>query len=239
MKLPIHLLILSVTCFTALCAPCLAEVRIKDITEVKGARANQIYGLGLVVGLNGTGARTLSTQQQAIELAKKLEQSMKLARQSILDNVYKSDSISQVWVSAELPPFSRKGSRLDVHVSVMDDATSLEGGVLILTPLRGVDGEVYATAQGPLSIGGFRVRSNIPGAQMNHPRVALAQNAAIVEREELGRIDQGGCIQLLLRNADYMTSKVSYTSTRPLASRCGQPLAISRASSRLSAVTTE
>lgn len=206
MKQSFHILMLSIACLAALPSIGRAEARIKDITEVKGARANHIFGIGLVVGLKGTGARTLSTQQQAIEMAKKLEQSMKLARQSILDNVYKADTIAQVWVSADLPPFARKGSRLDVHVSVMDDATSLEGGILVMTPLRAADNEVYATAAGPISIGGFRVRSNVPGAQMNHPTVAIAQNGGIVEREEIGRIDRGGCVDLLLRQPDFTTA---------------------------------
>ncbi|MBI5760054.1 MAG: flagellar basal body P-ring protein FlgI, partial [Planctomycetales bacterium] len=141
-------------------APCWAEVRIKDITQVEGARGNQLYGLGLVVGLNNTGARALSTQQMAIDMLRKLDVNTTIARQSLLDNVFKSTNISAVMVTTEIPAFARKGSRLDVAVSVLDDATSLEGGTLLLSPLKGVDGEVYAVAQGQLSIGGFRVRSS-------------------------------------------------------------------------------
>lgn len=190
-----------------LAAPCRAEVRIKDITEIEGARPNPIYGLGLVVGLNGTGGRSLSTQQQAIEMLRKLEMTTKLARQSLLDNVYKSTNISMVMVTASLPPFARKGSQLDVVVNVVDDAISLEGGTLMLTPLRGADGEVYAVAQGQLSIGGFRVRQNTPGGQLNHPTVARALNGAVVEKEALGRIDQGGVVRFLLRSPDLTTAK--------------------------------
>ncbi|TXT27401.1 MAG: flagellar P-ring protein (basal body P-ring protein) [Planctomycetota bacterium] len=182
-----------------------AEVRIKDITTVEGARGNQLYGVGLVVGLNNTGARNLSTQQMAIDMLRKVEMSTTIARQSLLDNVFKSTSISKVWVTAELPEFARKGSKLDVVVSVLDDATSLEGGTLVLTPLRGADGEVYAVAQGQVSIGGFRVRGANNG-QLNHPTVGRIQGGAFVERAALGEINQNGLVQMLLRDPDYSTS---------------------------------
>lgn len=185
-----------------------AEVRIKDITMVDGARSNQLYGTGLVFGLNGTGGKALSTQQMAIDLLRKLEMTTKLQRQTQVDNVFKSTSISQVMVTTEIPPFSRKGSRLDIVVSMMDDGTSLEGGTLLLTPLRGADGEVYAVAQGNVSIGGFRVRSNTPGGQLNHPTNGRIPLGAIVERESLGQIDQGGVIRFLLRDADVSTASM-------------------------------
>ena len=188
--------------------PCGAEVRIKDITQVEGARGNPLYGLGLVVGLNKTGARALSTQQMAIDMLRKLDVNTAIARQSLLDNVFTSNNISAVMVTAEISAFARKGSRLDVSVSVLDDATSLEGGTLLMTPLKGADGDVYAVVQGPLSIGGFRVRSSGNGGQQNHPTVARILNGGIVEREALGEIDQGGRVRLLLRDADYSTATV-------------------------------
>lgn len=199
---------LSLVLLTSCALLCQAEVRIKDITMVEGARSNQLYGTGLVFGLNGTGAKSLSTQQMAIDLLRKLEMTTKLQRQTQLDNVFKSTSISQVMVTTEIPSFSRKGSRLDVVVSMMDDGTSLEGGTLLLTPLRGADGEVYAVAQGNISIGGFRVRNNTPGGQMNHPTNARIPAGAIIEREALGDIDQGGVIRFLLRDADSSTASV-------------------------------
>ena len=188
-------------------ALCQSEVRIKDITDVDGARSNQLFGTGLVVGLNGTGGRKLATQQMAIDMLRKMDLTTKLARQSPLDNVFSSTSVSMVWVTTELPPFARKGSRLDVVVSVLDDASSLQGGTLVLSPLKGVDGEVYAVAQGQLTIGGFNVRSTGTGGQQNHPTVARLQGGAIIEREALGKIDQGGMVRLLLREADYSTAK--------------------------------
>ena len=183
------------------------EVRIKDITDVEGARSNQIYGLGLVAGLNQTGARSPGTQQLAIDMARKLEVTMKLARQSILDNVYTSRSISMVMVTADLPSFAREGSKMSVLVNVFDDAQSLEGGTLIMTPLRGADGQVYAVAQGPLSIGGFRVRGNQQGGQLNHPTAAICPNGATIEKEARGQIDHGGFVRFLLRDPDSSTAR--------------------------------
>lgn len=207
MRSTMKYLMLAVVALAAYAVPCRAEVRIKDITDVDGARSNHLVGHGLVVGLNGTGARSLSTQQLVIDMLRKMELTTQLARQTLQDNVYKSSNIAHVMVTAELPPFARKGSTLDVTVSVLDDSMSLEGGTLILTPLRAVDGEVYAVAQGQLSIGGFRVRQNTPGGQMNHPNVALGQKAAIVEREELGQIDRGGVVRLNLRSPDHATAR--------------------------------
>lgn len=205
MSRSIHSLIATVL-LVAFVASARADVRIKDITSVEGARGNQLYGLGLVVGLNNTGARALSTQQMGIDMLRKMEVTTKIARQSLLDNVFKSTSIAAVMVTAEIPEFARKGSRLDVVVSVLDDATSLEGGTLILTPLKGADGEVYAVAQGQVSIGGFRVRGAGNSGQLNHPTVGRIQNGAITEREALGEIDQNGYVRLLLREPDFSTS---------------------------------
>lgn len=196
---------LAVVLVSTWSSPCRAEVRVKDITMIEGARSNPLYGLGLVIGLNGTGASSLATQQLAIDLLRKLETTTKLQRQTQLDNVYKATTISMVMVTTEIPPFSRRGSRLDVVVSMFDDGTSLEGGTLLMTPLRGADGEVYAVAQGNVSIGGFRVRSSA-GGQVNHPTNARIPQGAIVEKEALGEIDQGGVMRLLLRDADPSTA---------------------------------
>lgn len=184
-----------------------AEIRIKDITSVQGARSNKLFGQGLVVGLNNTGGRSVSTQQVAIDMLRRLEVNTKISRQQITDNVFKSGNISHVMVTADLPSFARQGSKLDVVVSVLDDAQSLQGGTLIMTPLYGADGEVYATAQGQLSIGGFYVRNNIQGSQINHPTVARAVNAADVEREALGQFDVNGIVRLNLHSTDFGTAK--------------------------------
>jgi flagellar P-ring protein precursor FlgI len=190
-------------------APAQAQgIRVKDITTVAGARDNQLYGLGLVVGLNRTGARSLATQQMAIDMLRKLETTTTIARLTLEDPVFWSHSISQVMVTADLPPFARKGARLDVTVSVMDDATSLQGGTLLLTPLRGADGEVYAVAQGSVSIGGLQSFFATPGQLQNHPTAGRIPAGAIVEREELGKVVERGCMRLLLRDPDFKTAKL-------------------------------
>lgn len=185
-----------------------AAVRIKDITDISGARGNQIYGLGLVVGLNGTGARSLATRQLAIDMLRKNDVTTRIARQQLTDNVFETTSISMVWVTSELPPFSRKGSQLDVTVSTLDDASSLAGGTLVLTPLKGVDGEVYAVAQGTVSIGGFNVGQAGQNTQRNHPTSGRISRGAFVEREARGSIAERGEIRLLLRQPDSSTAKI-------------------------------
>ncbi|MCX7418218.1 MAG: flagellar basal body P-ring protein FlgI [Planctomycetia bacterium] len=182
-----------------------AEVRIKDITTMEGARGNHLIGVGLVAGLNGTGAPTQATQQMAIDMLRKFNITTTIARQSLLDNVYKSKSTSLVVVTADLSDVARKGSKLDVTVSVLDEATSLEGGILLRTPLYGADGEAYAEGQGAVSIGGFRTRGANNG-QLNHPTVGRIQGGGYVEKEALGEIDQKGAVCLLLNEPDFKTS---------------------------------
>lgn len=178
-----------------------AAVRIKDITYISGARSNQLNGIGVVVGLDGTGARSLATQQIAIDWLKKLGINTKIARQQLQDNVFQSESISTVIVTAELGPFAREGSRLDVRVSVFDDADSLRGGILVFTPLRGADGEVYAVAQGPVSIAS-------QGELTDHLNSGKIPNGAIVEKEALGHFHVRGYMRLMLREPDYSTAKM-------------------------------
>lgn len=182
-----------------------ADVRIKDITTVEGARGNHLIGVGLVSGLNGTGAPTQATQQMAIDMLRKFNITTTIARQSLLDNVYKSKSTSLVMVTADLSDVARKGSKLDVTVSVLDEATSLEGGILLRTQLYGADGEVYAEGQGAVSIGGFRTRGANNG-QQNHPTVGRIQGGGYVEKEALGEVEQKGAICFLLNEPDFKTS---------------------------------
>jgi flagellar P-ring protein FlgI len=184
-----------------------AGVRIKDITDLEGARGNQLYGFGLVVGLEGTGSKSLFTQQVAVDMLQKLSVGAKTVQVLNTDNVLKSNNISAVMVTTELGPFSRDGSHLDVTVSALDDASSLQGGVLLLTPLRGADSEVYAVAQGPLSVGGFSYGGKAATVQKNHPTVGRIAGGAIVEREALGRIKCQEQLQVLLRDPDYVTAK--------------------------------
>jgi flagellar P-ring protein FlgI len=124
------------------------------------------------------------------------------------DNVLRSSSLSAVMVTAEIGPFARKGSRLDLTVSALDDARSLQGGTLIMTPLRGADGDVYAVAQGPVSINGFGASGQAASTQKNHLNVGRIPNGATVEREALGEFVRHGKLRLLLKEPDFNTARL-------------------------------
>lgn len=183
-------------------------VRIKDVTEFEGARSNQLYGFGLVVGLDGTGSRSLFTQQVAVDMLRKLNVTAKTFQDQPSDNVIRSTNISAVMVTAELGPFGRKGSRIDATVSALDDAHSLQGGTLIMTPLRGADGEVYAVAQGSVSVGGFLISGQAARVQKNHTTVGRIPNGAMIEKEALGPIEREGTLRLLLHDPDFATAEL-------------------------------
>jgi flagellar P-ring protein precursor FlgI len=164
----------------ALAWPTAAQaIRLKDVASFKGVRSNQLLGNGLVVGLNGTGDGTnvgFNTQELANMLA---NMGINVDRSKL-----KVKNIAAVAVTAMLPPFARVGSQIDVLVSSMGDAKSLQGGTLVLTPLKGVDGQVYGLAQGPVSVGGFVASGDAGGGiTKNHPTAGRVANGATVERE--------------------------------------------------------
>lgn len=185
--------------------PVCAEVtRIKDITELEGVRGNQLIGYGLVVGLSGTGdsRNSLFTNQALSNVLEKFGI-------SVDSELIRSRNVASVLVTAELPPFVQNGERIDCIVSSLGDAKSLQGGVLLLTPLKGVDGKVYAVAQGPVSIGGFAAGTGGGNeVQRNHPTVGRIPNGAIVERTvETNFYDATrGTFTLLLKNPDFVTA---------------------------------
>jgi flagellar P-ring protein precursor FlgI len=181
-------------------------VRLKDITDLEGARGNHLYGFGLVVGLNNTGGKSLFTQQVATDMLQRLCVGSKTVQDVRSDNVFRSGNISAVMVTTEIGPFSRKGSRLDVTVAVLDDARSLQGGTLLLTPLRGADGVVYAVAQGSLTIGGFSVAGQAMSVQKNQVTIGRVVGGALVEQEARGEVLCQGHVRLLLRNPDDATA---------------------------------
>jgi flagellar P-ring protein precursor FlgI len=189
-----------------------AGTRIKDITEFEGARSNQLTDVGLVVGLENTGGRSLFTQRMAVDMLSRFRINTLINSNSNLAPVYRAFSVSVVAVTAEIGPYTRRGSKVDVIVSVMDDALSLQGGTLIFTPLRGADDVVYAVAQGPLSIGGFQftvpqgTSTPLASAQKNHPTVGRIPGGAIIEREARGEVVCNGTVRLLLREPDYTTA---------------------------------
>jgi len=177
--------------------------RLKDIASVKGVRDNQVIGYGLVVGLDGTGDRenTEFTVQSLSSLLAKMGIGVDV-------DAIRVRNVAAVMVTANLPPFARTGSRLDTVVSSMGDATSLEGGTLIMTPLFGPDGQIYAIAQGPVSVGGFSAGGGGgSGVQKNHPTVGRLAGGAIVEREVPYGIDDKREFQVALMRPDFTTAE--------------------------------
>ena len=163
---------------TALAASPAQAVRLKDIATFEGVRPNQIIGYGLVVGLNGTGDKTGTTFT-----VQSLTNMLKRMGLTVPASAIRVKNVAAVMVTADLPPFVKPGSKIDVLVSSLGDSSSLLGGTLLATPLKGVDGKIYAMAQGPLSIGGFAVSGESGGAQKNHPTVGRIVQGATVERE--------------------------------------------------------
>jgi flagellar P-ring protein precursor FlgI len=172
-------------------------VRIRDITEIQGVRENQLIGYGLVVGLQGTGDR----QQTYFTIQTLANQLQRLGVQ-IPTGIAVVKNIAAVMVTAQLAPFSEPGMKMDITVSSVGDAKSLEGGVLLLTALHGVDGQVYAEAQGPLVTGGYA--EGAPGQlrAVNFPTVGRVPEGAIVERDI--KVDLHN---FLLRDADFSTAR--------------------------------
>ncbi len=180
-----------------------AAIRLKDIATFKGVRPNQLIGNGLVVGLNGTGDGT-NVDFNIQELANMLSQ---LGINAARDKM-KVKNIAAVAVTALLPPFARAGSKIDVLVSSLGDAKSLQGGTLLLTPLKGVDGQVYALAQGPVSVGGFTAGGQAGGGvTKNHPTAGRIAGGATVEREILLDFLGKDSFTLSLHEADFTTSQ--------------------------------
>ncbi len=175
--------------------------RIKDIATLQGMRINQLVGYGLVVGLNGSGDGT-----QAQFTTQSIVNMMERMGINVDPKQVKVKNVAGVMVTAKLRPFAKIGQRIDVVVSSMGDAKSLQGGTLLLTPLKGVDGKVYALAQGPLSIGGFAVEgASGTGVQKNHPTVGRIPNGATVEREIPFDLNGKSSIKISLNNPDFTT----------------------------------
>lgn len=179
-----------------------AVTRIKDIAKVQGVRSNQLMGYGLVVGLQGTG-----DSDDTVQMIQSTVSMLRNFGISINADDLDTDNVAAVMVTATLPPFVREGDTIDVTVSSMGDAESIQGGTLLQTPLRAADGEVYAVAQGPVSTGGFIVGNAGGGrAQRNFPTVGTTPNGAIVERTVEDDIGRNGQISLSLSNPDFTTA---------------------------------
>src|SRR5437588_1430121 len=184
-------------------APAGATSRIKDLANVEGVRQNQLIGYGLVVGLNGTGD-TLNnipfTKQSLQAMLERLGVNIRGAQ-------IRTGNVAAVMVTANLPAFGTQGTRIDVTVSALGDSKSLQGGTLLVTPLLGADGNVYAVAQGSLAISGFQAEGEAAKIVRGVPTVGRISNGAIIEREiefALNRLVQ---LRLALRNPDFTTAK--------------------------------
>ncbi len=180
-----------------------AESRIKDIADIEGVRENMLVGYGLVVGLNGTGDSLRNAPFTKQSLESMLERLGVNTRGANL----RTDNIAAVMVTANLPAFSTNGSRIDVTVSAMGDATSLQGGQLLVTPLMGADGEVYAVAQGTLAIGGFSAGGAGASITQGVPTVGRISSGGIIEREIKFDLAGKNSVRLSLRNPDLTTAR--------------------------------
>ncbi len=177
--------------------------RIKDVTMVEGGRDNQLVGYGLVVGLAGDGDGKINFTVQSVANA------LKRFGIDVPATDIKSGNVAAVMVTSDMGPFRHSGSRMDVTVSSIGDAKSLQGGVLLQTPLLGADDKVYAVAQGPLALGGFLGGAGGAGGatvQKNHPTVGTITGGAIVEREIPTQFAPNGSMNLLLRSPDFSTA---------------------------------
>ncbi|WP_428671276.1 flagellar basal body P-ring protein FlgI [Roseibium sp.] len=186
-----------------LLAPAKAASRIKDIADFEGIRENQLIGYGLVVGLNGTGDSLNNTPFTQQSLQAMLERLGVNTRNVDLN----TNTVAAVMVTANLPPFSTQGTRIDVSVSALGDAESLQGGTLLVTPLVGADGEVYAIAQGSIAIGGFSAQGDAASIVRGVPTAGRIANGGLVERELDFKLASLTTLRLALRNPDLTTAR--------------------------------
>src|SRR3981189_2780460 len=180
-----------------------ATSRIKDLANIEGVRQNQLIGYGLVVGLNGTGD-TLNN----IPFTKQSLQAM-LERMgvNIRGATIRTGNVAAVMVTGNLPAFGTQGTRMDVTVSALGDSKNLQGGTLLVTPLLGADGNVYAVAQGSVAVGGFQAEGEAAKITRGVPTVGRIANGAIIEREIEFALNRLPNVRLALRNADFTTAK--------------------------------
>lgn len=187
----------------AMTSPANAASRIKDVVDFEGVRDNMLVGYGLVVGLNGTGDTLKNghfTKQSLLAMLNRLGVK---PTEAGLD----SKNVAAVMVTSSLPAFSSKGSRVDVTVSALGDASNLLGGTLLVTPLLGADGEVYAVSQGQVAVGGFSAGGAGETVTKGVPTSGRIANGGIVEREIGFDMDQMGSVKLSLRNPDFTTAR--------------------------------
>jgi len=182
--------------------------RVKDVATIEGIRDNQLVGYGLVVGLHGTGdsSQTVFPAQTLISALQRMGITVPLTGSNSASNM-QVKNMAAVFVVATLPPFSRPGYRVDVTASSAGDARSLDGGILLMTPLYGPDGQIYAQAQGPLVLGGYMATGGGSARQMNHPTTARIPGGALVERPVPFELKQMQTVSVVLNEADFHTAE--------------------------------
>lgn len=196
-------LLLVPVVFCSLLVSVAGAERIKDFATFSGVRENEIIGYGIVVGLNGTGDKDGTyIYQPFANMLSRMGVSVNQA-----DIKGKTKNIAAVIVTAKLPTMVRPGSRVDVQISSIGDSKSLQGGTLLMTPLKGADGNVYAVAQGALSIGGFAAGGGGAGSVKNHPNVGMIPSGGVVEREVPVQLNKKNRLDLLLMIQDITTAK--------------------------------
>ncbi len=178
-----------------------AATRLKDLVAIEGVRDNQLMGYGLVVGLNGTGDK-----RQTVFSAQSLTNLLARMGISVSPTAILVKNTAAVLVTANLPPFAQSGSRMDISVSSIGDSTNLQGGILVLTPLKGADGQVYAVAQGSVVTGGFVAGKGGNSQTVNHPTSGRIPNGAIIEKSAPSIAPGGKTIHLQLKLADFTTA---------------------------------
>ncbi|ABF41927.1 flagellar P-ring protein [Candidatus Koribacter versatilis Ellin345] len=189
-------------------------VTIRDITTIEGVRENPLIGYGMVVGLNGTGDRT-----QTFFTTQTLSGILQRMGVQVPSGSMRVNNVASVMVTAVLPPFAVHGGRIDVTVSSIGDAKSLDGGMLLLTPLYGADGQVYAAAQGALAIGGYSASSNGNSKQSNHPTVGRIPEGGVIEKDLSVGLEKLSSVSLLLRDPEFATAtSIAAEVNRSLAS---------------------
>src|SRR3954447_14286969 len=183
--------------------PAAATSRIKDLANIEGVRQNQLIGYGLVVGLNGTG----DTLNNIPFTKQSLQAMLERLGVNVRGQTLRTGNVAAVMVTANLPPFATQGTRMDITVSALGDSKSLQGGVLLVTPLLGADGNVYAVGQGSVAIGGFQAEGEAAKIVRGVPTVGRIANGAIIEREIEFALNRQMQLRLALRNADFTTAK--------------------------------
>jgi flagellar P-ring protein precursor FlgI len=189
----------------ALCVPVGAGAtsRIKDLANIEGVRQNQLIGYGLVVGLNGTG----DTLNNIPFTKQSLQAMLERLGVNVRGQTMRTGNVAAVMVTANLPAFATQGTRIDITVSALGDAKSLQGGTLLVTPLLGADGNVYAVGQGSVAIGGFQAEGEAAKIVRGVPTVGRIANGALIEREIEFNLNRQSQLRMALRNPDFTTAK--------------------------------